>query len=57
MEDKCANTKCKWHRRDGGGCKLFEGRSWEACRKSVKPGAKPAGNPPAKIKTAKGQAK
>ncbi len=33
----CANTKCKWHRRDGDGCKLFEGRSWERCRQSVKP--------------------
>ena len=39
----CANTKCKWHRRDGGGCKLFEGRAWERCRQSVKsaPAAKP----------------
>ena len=48
----CANTKCKWHRREGGGCKLFEGRAWEACRKSVKP------SPAAKTKTEKkGQAK
>ena len=48
----CANTKCKWHRREGGGCKLFEGRAWEACRKSVKP------SPAAKTKTTtKGQAK
>ena len=37
----CANTKCKWHRCDGDGCKLFKGRSWERCRQSVKT-AKPA---------------
>ena len=43
----CANSKCKWHRRDGGGCKLFEGRAWESCRKSVKPA------PAAKPKTTK----
>ena len=51
----CANTKCKWHRRDGAGCKLFKGRSWEACRKSVKPGAKPAEK--AKPEKKKGAAK
>ena len=50
----CANTRCQWHRRDGGGCKLFEGLAWEKCRQSVKSGAKPA----AKTKTEKkGQAK
>ena len=54
----CANTRCQWHRRDGGGCKLFEGLAWEKCRQSVKPGAKPAEKAkPEKTKTAKGQAK
>ena len=48
----CENTKCRWHRRDGG-CKLFEGRSWEACRQSVKPGAKPAAKPEKKKGAAK----
>ena len=32
----CSNVKCKWHRRDGEGCKLFEGRAWEKCRKAVR---------------------
>ena len=47
----CANTKCEWHRRDGG-CKLFDGKAWERCRQSVKsaPAAKPK-------TTTKGQAK
>lgn len=30
----CANTKCKWHR-PGGGCRLFAGQAWQACRSAV----------------------
>lgn len=44
----CTNAKCKHHRRDGGGCGLFEGRAWESCRKAVWAAAKAA---PAKTKT------
>ena len=46
---RCANTKCKWHRRDGG-CKFFDGMAWERCRQSVKsaPAAKTKTTPKGK---------
>ena len=44
MSDGCANTKCKWHRREGG-CKLFDGQAWTACRKSRKDTTKPTTKP------------
>ncbi|MBR0056535.1 MAG: hypothetical protein IJP66_04335, partial [Kiritimatiellae bacterium] len=31
----CANAKCKYHRA-GGGCRLFQGSAWQACRRAVK---------------------
>ena len=37
----CANAKCKYHRA-GGGCRLFQGSAWQACRRAVKAEVEPA---------------
>lgn len=32
---KCRNTKCSYHARQGNGCKLLEGLNFVRCKRAV----------------------